>query len=51
MRPGDRIEVHHALTDVQRKVAATEFLLPSVDKTYTAGRGLLAEVTERFIVR
>ncbi|MCX4458257.1 MaoC family dehydratase N-terminal domain-containing protein [Streptomyces sp. NBC_01728] len=51
VRPGDRIDVRRAVTAVQRKGAAPGFLLITVDKTYTTGRGLLAEVTERFIVR
>lgn len=52
VRPGDRIEVRRTLTAVERKGRGTGFLLLTVEKTYgTAERGVLAEVTERFIVR
>ncbi|MFF4257796.1 MaoC family dehydratase N-terminal domain-containing protein [Streptomyces sp. NPDC001663] len=49
VRVGDRVEVQRALTAVERKRA--DLLLLTVDKKYFAERGLLAEVTERFIVR
>jgi len=49
VRVGDRIEVRRALTAVERKHPG--LLLLTVDKTYSAERGLLVEVTERFIVR
>ncbi|WP_345432779.1 FAS1-like dehydratase domain-containing protein [Actinoallomurus vinaceus] len=52
VQPGDRIEVRRTLTAVERKGRGTGFLLLTVEKTYgTAERGVLAEVTERFIVR
>lgn len=51
VRPGDRIDVRRAVTAVERKGAAPGFLLISVDKAYTTGRGVLVAVTERFIVR
>ncbi|MFF4509305.1 MaoC family dehydratase N-terminal domain-containing protein [Streptomyces sp. NPDC001401] len=50
VRVGDHIEVSRSLTAVERKSAG--FLLLTVDKSYAAaGRGLLVEVSERFIVR
>ncbi|WP_405865939.1 MULTISPECIES: MaoC family dehydratase N-terminal domain-containing protein [unclassified Streptomyces] len=50
VRAGDRIEVRRSLTAVERKSAG--FLLLTVDKRYAAAeRGVLVEVTERFIVR
>ncbi|GAA4486542.1 hypothetical protein GCM10023191_012940 [Actinoallomurus oryzae] len=52
VRPGDRIDVRRTLTTVERKGRGAGFLLLTVEKTYgTAERGVLAEVTERFIVR
>jgi acyl dehydratase len=52
VRPGDRIEVRRTLVAVERKGRGTGFLLLTVEKTYgTAVRGILVEVTERFIVR
>ncbi|KAB2388174.1 FAS1-like dehydratase domain-containing protein [Actinomadura montaniterrae] len=52
VRPGDRIDVRRTLTEVARKGRGTGFLLLTAEKTYgTAERGVLIEVTERFIVR
>jgi N-terminal half of MaoC dehydratase len=52
VRADDVVLVSRALTDVTRKRGRADFLLLTVRKTYScAGRGLLAEVTERFIVR
>ncbi|MGP4043839.1 FAS1-like dehydratase domain-containing protein [Streptomyces sp. 2A115] len=51
VRPGDRIEMRHALTAVERKGTGDGFLLLTVEKTYGSARGTMVEVTERFIVR
>ncbi|MFE5123851.1 MaoC family dehydratase N-terminal domain-containing protein [Streptomyces sp. NPDC056669] len=51
VRAGDRIQVRRVLTDVERKGSGTPFLLLTVEKTYTAERGTLVRVRERFIVR
>ncbi|GAA1184087.1 hypothetical protein GCM10009654_46940 [Streptomyces hebeiensis] len=51
VRAGDTIDVLRALTAVERKGSGDGFLLLTVEKTYRAARGVLVEVTERFIVR
>ncbi|MBA2810510.1 MaoC family dehydratase N-terminal domain-containing protein [Streptomyces sp. KM273126] len=51
VRAGDTIDVLRALTAVERKGSGDGFLLLTVEKTYSAARGVLVEVTERFIVR
>ncbi|GAB3480944.1 FAS1-like dehydratase domain-containing protein [Amycolatopsis cihanbeyliensis] len=49
--PADEpVRLTRRLVSVQRK-GSTVFLLLTVEKTYTAGTRVLAEVTERFIVR
>ncbi|MGW6907471.1 FAS1-like dehydratase domain-containing protein [Streptomyces sp. NPDC054940] len=51
VRVGDRIAVRRSLTGVERKSAG--LLLLTLCKSYRAdaGRGVLVEVTERFLVR
>ncbi|MFG2025843.1 MaoC family dehydratase N-terminal domain-containing protein [Streptomyces sp. NPDC048825] len=51
VRPGDTLELLRALRAVERKGAGDGFLLLTVEKTYSAARGTLVEVMERFIVR
>jgi acyl dehydratase len=52
VRPGDAIVMRRVLSAVERKQGSTEFLLFTMDKAYScAERGILVEVTERFIVR
>ncbi|MEV6587373.1 FAS1-like dehydratase domain-containing protein [Streptomyces acidicola] len=51
VRAGDAIDVLRALTAVERKGSGDGFLLLTVEKAYSAARGVLVEVTERFIVR
>jgi acyl dehydratase len=51
--PGDYVDVSRTLISVEMKAGRSgRFLLMTVAKTYTArGRGVLATLTERFIVR
>ncbi|MFC4052774.1 MaoC family dehydratase N-terminal domain-containing protein [Actinomadura syzygii] len=52
VRVGDDIEVRRTLVSVERKGRGAGFILLTVEKTYgTPERGVLVEVTERFIVR
>ncbi|GGZ63959.1 FAS1-like dehydratase domain-containing protein [Streptomyces bluensis] len=51
VRAGDAVDVLRALTAVERKGSGDGFLLLTVEKTYRAARGVLVEVSERFIVR
>lgn len=50
-RAGDAVTVSSVLSSVERKHGRADFLLLTVRKTYACSRGILAEVTERFIVR